>query len=92
MAEKNAEAVKIEGQAESELTKVLGLRRYYEYLNSKLEIIKQMAGNKNLKIFGNTDDSALSQMAAYGLLGKKQVWDDLIWRGNKIITDFYLNH
>lgn len=40
MAEKNAEAIKIEGQAEGELSKVLGLRRLYEYLNQKLEVIK----------------------------------------------------
>lgn len=68
VAEKNAESIKIEGSAEGELTKVLGLRRLYEFLNAKLEVIKAMGKNPNLKIYGNTDDSALSQMAAYGLL------------------------
>lgn len=73
MAEKNAEAIRVEGQAEGELSKVLGLRRFYEYLNAKLDVIKQIGLNPNLKIFGNTDDSALSQMAAYGIFGKKDI-------------------
>jgi len=68
VAEKNAEAIKIEGQAEGELSKVLGLRRLYEYLNAKLDVVRSIGRNPNLKIFGNTDDSALSQMAAYGML------------------------
>lgn len=72
MAEKNAESIKIEGQAEGELNKVLSLRRLYEYLNKKLDIVRQIGYNPNLKIFGNTDDSSLSQMAAYGLLNTKK--------------------
>lgn len=71
VAEKNAEATKIEGQAEAELTKVLGLRRLYEYLNSKLEVIKSMGKNANLKIFGNQHDNVISQMAAYRLLNNE---------------------
>ena len=68
VAEKNAESIKIEGTAEGELAKVLGLRRLFEFLNAKLEVIKAIGKNPNLKIYGNTDDSSLSQMAAYGLL------------------------
>eukprot|EP00347_Sterkiella_histriomuscorum_P018054 403346966 len=73
VAEKNAEAIKIEGIAEGELQKVLSLRRLYEYLNKKLDVVRQIGQNPNLKIYGNTDDSALSQMAAYGLLNKKDI-------------------
>ena len=72
VAEKNAESIKIEGSAEGELTKVLSLRRLYDFMNAKLQVITAMASNPNLKIFGNTDDSSLSQMAAYGLLQSNQ--------------------
>ena len=68
VAEKNAEAVKVEGQAEGELSKVLGSRRLYEYLNTKLKIVKAMGFNPNLKIFGNSNDNVVSQMAAYRLM------------------------
>lgn len=68
VAEKNAEAVKVEGQAEGELNKVLGSRRLYEYLNTKLQVIRAMGTNANLKIFGNSNDNQLSQMAAYRLM------------------------
>lgn len=40
VAERNAEAIKIEGQAEAELNKVLSLRRLYEYLNKKLDVVR----------------------------------------------------
>ncbi|CDW78952.1 UNKNOWN [Stylonychia lemnae] len=73
VAEKNSDAIKIEGQAEGELSKVLGLRRLYEYLNKKLDIVKQMGQNPNLKIFGNSDDSSLSQMAAYGIINRNNL-------------------
>ena len=39
VAEKNAETIKIEGNAEAELKAVLGSRRLYEYLNHKLSVI-----------------------------------------------------
>jgi hypothetical protein len=68
VAEKNAQAIKITGTAEGELQKVLSLRRLFEFLNAKLEVISALGRNPNLKIYGNTDDSSLSQMAAYGLL------------------------
>ncbi len=60
VAEKNADSIKIEGQAEGELSKVLSLRRLYEYLNKKLDVVKQIGLNPNLKIFGNSDDSSIS--------------------------------
>lgn len=68
VAQKNAESIKIEGAAEGELKGVLGFRRLYQYLNSKLEVIKQMGSNPNLKIFGKSDDSNLAQMAAYSIV------------------------
>jgi hypothetical protein len=68
VALKNAEAVKIQGQGENDLKGVLGLRRLYQFLNTKLEIIRGMSQNPNLKIFGNSDDSNLSQLAAYSIM------------------------
>ena len=73
VAQKNAEAVKIEGQGESDLKGVLGLRRLYQFLNTKLEVIRQMALNPSLKIFGRSDDSSLSQMAAYNMVSHKDI-------------------
>jgi hypothetical protein len=35
-------------------------RRKYEYLNSKMDVIKSFKDNKNLKIFGNNSDDALA--------------------------------
>jgi len=47
---------------------VLGLRRLYQFLNSKLDVIGQMARNPNLKIFGKSEDANLSQLAAYSIM------------------------
>ena len=60
VATKNAESVKIQGQGESELKNVLGLRRLYTFLDSKLEVIRHMSMNPNVKIIGKSDDSNLS--------------------------------
>ena len=60
MATKNAESVKIQGHGESELKNVLGLRRLYTYLDSKLEVIRHMSMNPTVKIIGKSDDSNLS--------------------------------
>jgi len=53
VADMNAEVIKLEGNAEAELVKVLASRRQYEYLNAKLDTLGAMGSNKNLKIFGN---------------------------------------
>ena len=68
VALKNAEAIKIQGENEASLKSVLGLRRLYAFLNSKLEVIRQMSQNPNLKIIGKSDDSNLSQLAAYSIM------------------------
>ena len=68
VAQKNADSLKIEGQGEADLKAVLGLRRLYQYLNTKLEVIKQMSYNPNLKIFGKSDDTNLAQLAAYSII------------------------
>lgn len=59
-ADMNAEVTKLEGNVEAELAKVLASRRQYEYLNSKLEILKTLSNNPNLKVFGNQQDTALT--------------------------------
>lgn len=69
VADKNAEVTKIEGTAEAELSKVLASRRLYEFLNKKLNVIKSLALNSQLKIFGKqADGNAMSQLGAYGLM------------------------
>ncbi len=67
VSEMNAQCVKVEGTAEGELSKVLSLRRLYEYLNAKLAVIIALGTNPNAKIFGDQKDDMLSQMAAYGI-------------------------
>jgi hypothetical protein len=47
---------------------VLASRRLYEYLNTKLEVIRALAKNPNFKVFGDQQDKVISQMAAYRLL------------------------
>ena len=53
VSEKNAETIKVEGGAESELRAVLNSRRLYEYLNHKLDVIRALGSNPNFKIYGN---------------------------------------
>lgn len=60
VADKNSESIKIEGDAESQLTSVLKQRREYEYLYKKLEVVKAIGRNSNVKIFGNTNDTAVN--------------------------------
>ncbi len=60
--------MKVEGEAEGQLQKVLGSRRKYEYLNMKLGVIEAIGNNPNIKIFGNQSDNVISQMAAYRMI------------------------
>jgi hypothetical protein len=68
VADKNAEAIRVEGEAEGQLTKVMQSRRMYEYLNKKLEVLLALAHNKNIKIYGNQSDDKITELAAYRLL------------------------
>jgi len=70
---KNAEAIKIEGQGEADLKSVLGLRRLYQYLNTKLNVLKVMSTNPNFKIFGKSEDTSLAQMAAYTMVNHNNI-------------------
>lgn len=72
-ASKNAESVKIEGEGEAALKGVLGLRRLYQFLNKKLEVVTQMGLNPNLKIFGKSEDTNLAQMAAYTMVNHNNI-------------------
>ena len=67
VADKNAEITKIEGSAEAELQRVLGSRRLYQFMNAKLDAIRALGQNINLKIFGSSSSDSLSQIGAYGL-------------------------
>ncbi len=71
VADKRAEKIKLEGQAEGELAKVYEMERKYEYLNLKLNVTKNLGRNPNVKIYGNASDNAINQMAAYRLLHPK---------------------
>ena len=68
VADKKSEKLRLEGNLEGELQKVFGMERQYEYLDLKLEVLQSMGGNKDIKIYGNTSDNAVNQMAAYRLL------------------------
>lgn len=69
VADKQAEITKIEGNAEVELKSVLALRRMYQYMNSKLGVIKAMGKNSQMAIFGSGQkDDAIAQIGALGLL------------------------
>lgn len=44
------------------------MRRLYAFLNRKLDVIKEMGLNTDLKIFGKSEDGGLSQLAAYQMV------------------------
>jgi copper homeostasis protein CutC len=71
VAQKNAERVLTEGRGEEGLKGVLGLRRLYTQLNKKLDVVKQMGMNPELRIFGRAEDSAMTQLAAYQMSGSR---------------------
>ena len=58
----------MQGNAEKEIAPVLENKRKYEYLHAKLDAIESMGENANLKIFGNSEDNMLSQMAAFNMV------------------------
>ncbi len=53
VADKNSEKIKVEGNAEGELQKVLQSRRQFEYQTKKLDVVEAIGKNPNIKIFGN---------------------------------------
>jgi hypothetical protein len=63
-----ADQIMEEAKVESDIAKVLASRRRFEYLSQKLEVIRALGKNPNIKIFGNQNDNVVSQMAAYRLL------------------------
>lgn len=71
-AEKIAEEVKIRGRAEAELAKNYASRRKFEVEMSKLGILKDLAGNQDLTLFGDHKDNLLAQLATYKMLGANQ--------------------
>ena len=64
VAEFKAEEIKITGEAEAKLAKLLENRRGYLINMQKLETIKKLALNKNFKVFGNTKDNLIAMLAA----------------------------
>ena len=63
----NAERIKVIGEGEATIQKVMQARRKYEYLNKKLDVVSGLNKNTEVKIFGNNQDDQLSQLAAYCL-------------------------
>ena len=55
-----AQTVQTIGQGEAQISAVMQSRRKYEFLNKKLDVIKQMKYSENVKIFGDTKDEALT--------------------------------
>lgn len=71
VAQKNAEKVLTEGKGEESLKNVLTNRRLYTTLTKKLDVVKEMGQNKDLRIFGRAEDSAMTQLAAYQMSGSR---------------------
>ena len=67
VADLKAETINVIGQGEAQISKVMESRRKYEYLDKKMEVIKGFKANKNIKIFGDSNDEVVAQMAAYRL-------------------------
>ena len=49
----NAERIKVIGEGEATIQKVMQARRKYEYLNKKLDVVSGLNKNTEVKIFGN---------------------------------------
>lgn len=65
VSEVKSQTIEIIGTGESQISKVMASRRKYEHLDAKLNVIKAFKSNPNLKIFGDNNDDALAQLAAY---------------------------
>jgi len=64
IADKNAQIVQAEADAEEEIKDVLAMRRNYQLMNQKLGVLNKMGENGKVKIFGNQNADAITQMAA----------------------------
>lgn len=60
------------GQGEGAVAKVMNMRRKYEHLNAKTDVIRSFRENQNLRIFGDNNDNTISQMAAYNVSNLKK--------------------
>ena len=60
VADLKAETLKVIGEGEVEIADVIASRRKFEFLQSQCDVIQSMGSNKNLKIFGDNNDDALS--------------------------------
>jgi len=56
----NADVVATDASAESEIQEVLLMRRSYDYMHKKLDVLEKASKNPNLKIYGESDDSVLT--------------------------------
>jgi len=54
----------VTGEAEAELAKLLENRRQYQVSMQKIGILRALANNKDLKVFGNTKDNLIAMLAA----------------------------
>ena len=70
VADLNAKTTEITGKGEANIAKVMASRRKYEHLEQKLKAVNGFKNNKNVKVFGTSNDDVISQMAAYGLAKK----------------------
>ncbi len=70
VADQKAEQVSTDASAESEIMDVLLMRRSYDYMHKKLDVIDEASKNGGLKIYGNSNDNVITQMAAYNIVRK----------------------
>lgn len=72
VADLKAQTTGITGEGEAAISKVMASRRKYEHLEQKLKAINGFKNNRNVKVFGESNDDVISQMAAYGLASSKK--------------------
>lgn len=70
VAEKKAEAARIEGETEQKISDMIARKRTYDIKMKKLSILNALASNPNLAIYGKQNDTMITQMAAFRLIDK----------------------
>lgn len=65
-----AEAVKLEGQAESKLQKAFAAKRQHLEILKKIDAVNSFANNKKSVIFGDQGNNLMAQIASYNMVSK----------------------
>ena len=63
-----AEAVKLEGQAESKLQRAFAAKRQHDEIMRKIDAVSSFAKNKKSVIFGDQKSNLLAQLESYNMV------------------------